>query len=609
MPPEQSANNVIVPSSPFKFLDAYSKDDIDIFFGRDKETDKLYHALSGVKHLLVYGPSGAGKTSLIECGLRNQFSDADWFALTIRKGDNMTASVFNAINDALENKLDLDTTDTEQHTFEYAVQCLFEECYQPIYLLFDQFEELLISGSEEEQRTFFKNLNELISHRVPCRILLIMREEFVGHLSEFEHLCPTIFQNRFRLEKIRIADVKEVILQTLTATQFNNSFKVENPKELTKTILSKLPDNRKEIELTHVQVFLSELWDRAFAKSSESELPVLKSSLVNKNDNLERILDSFLRKQLQAMDKAYGEKIPLEILVCMISERHTKLQITINKLQSDLVTKNISFSKTDLKTAVNDFINRKILREIKINNETHYEISHDILALVIGKSLTEEMQLREKARDIYAIYEEKKGFFSQEDLDYLRPFEVYLPFSDVLQKRIEASEVELENKLKAAEEQVVREKSLRRGVSYVALFAAMVALVAGWFYFESDKANKLAKSNLFLAAVMNEKHAFTKLLIKDFNNNSLEIKYSEIKKLSFERWNINKLFDEIMECKYLEKINLSHNQLIDISSLRKLSNLKSVNLSHNKITDSDILKKLPSITDLNLSNNRIWLPT
>ena len=90
--------------SPFKFLDAYQKEDSHVFFGREKETNDLYEALSGVKHLLVYGPSGAGKTSLIECGLRNQFSDADWFALSIRRGDNINAAVIARINEALEEK-------------------------------------------------------------------------------------------------------------------------------------------------------------------------------------------------------------------------------------------------------------------------------------------------------------------------------------------------------------------------------------------------------------------------------------------------------------------------------------------------------------------------
>jgi AAA+ ATPase superfamily predicted ATPase len=142
-----------IRKSPFKFLDAYQEEDIDLFYGREEETAALYEALSGVKHLLVYGPSGVGKTSLIECGLRNQFSDADWHAITIRKGDHIVKSVFQELDNALEEKLDIG--DFHNLDFAEAIEQLFGELYQPIYLLFDQFEELFISGTEEEQRDFF----------------------------------------------------------------------------------------------------------------------------------------------------------------------------------------------------------------------------------------------------------------------------------------------------------------------------------------------------------------------------------------------------------------------------------------------------------------------
>src|SRR6185295_16057281 len=125
--------------SPFKFLDSYQQADSDVFFGREKETNDLYNALSGVKHLMVYGPSGSGKTSLVECGLRNRFSDADWFAITIRKGADINASVFTGINKALHGKIELDRVtkmpvDT-QIKFGQAVEKLFKERYQPVYLL------------------------------------------------------------------------------------------------------------------------------------------------------------------------------------------------------------------------------------------------------------------------------------------------------------------------------------------------------------------------------------------------------------------------------------------------------------------------------------------
>jgi len=167
--------------SPFKFLDAYSQADEAIFFGREKETEDLYEALSGVKHLLVYGPSGAGKTSLIEC---------DWFALSIRRGDNINTAVFARINEALEEKIKINSKTqlpkNESIQFEQAIEKLFEERFQPVYLLFDQFEELLILGNEKEKNSFFRALDKLIRYKIPCRILLIMREEFIGHLSEFE---------------------------------------------------------------------------------------------------------------------------------------------------------------------------------------------------------------------------------------------------------------------------------------------------------------------------------------------------------------------------------------------------------------------------------------
>jgi hypothetical protein len=511
-------------TSPFKFLDSYQQEDNDIFFGREKETNDLYHALSGVKHLLVYGPSGAGKTSLVECGLRNQFSDADWYALTIRRGTDMTGSVFTEINKALRDKIDLDPEtqrpadpDTD---FGQAIENLFSERYQPVYLLFDQFEELLISGSDTEKRDFFTRLNQLIRYKVPCRVMLIMREEFIGHLSEFEPLCPSIFQHRFRLEKMRKENVKEVIRETLDAPHFRPHFRVENSDQLAESILGKLPDKSREIELSHVQVFLSELWDRAHKESKEEALPVLREGLILEQDDLAGVLDSFLNKQLDELDPIYGEKAPLEALAAMISERHTKLQLSAEALQKDLDTKEVIL-KSPLSSLLRDLEQRRILRTIKAGEQTQYEISHDVLALVVGQNLTKEMQMRAKAADIYRVYEERKGIFSQEDLDYIRPYQQYKAYPPALEQRIRESEdylhaeairiqQEKDEQLAAAQRQAEQERQLREkaesnekrarqrtrlalGVSGLALVLALVAGYLAYKSIESQIALQTAK--------------------------------------------------------------------------------------------------------------------
>lgn len=488
--------------SPFKFLDSYQEEDRDIFFGREKETEALYEALSGVKHLLVYGPSGAGKTSLIECGLRNQFSDADWFALTIRRGTNLNASVFARIQEALEERFEIDPFSQlpvdAGINFGKAIENLFAERYQPIYLLFDQFEELLISGTEEEKQDFFIRLNQLIRYKVPCRMILIMREEFIGHLSEFEPLCPSIFQHRFRLEKMRRGNVLDVIQRTLEARQYQSYFKVEGASALAVKMLSKLPDERREIELAHVQVFLGELWDRAEQMQTVHALPTLHAGLIADGDNLEGVLDHFLKTQLEEMDVVYGEKKAVEVLALLISERHTKIQATAESLQEELKAKEVHLLRT-LDTLLGEFVRRRILRTVKAGSQTQYEISHDVLAKVVGDNLTEEMKLREKARDIYQLFSDREGFLSQEDLDYLRPYERYLAMPAGLKERMVQSEKALAARQKA--ELLVTRKRLRNVVGL--LVGAVSALIAaGYFWYDADVQKNTAQRALLLARTL-----------------------------------------------------------------------------------------------------------
>ena len=73
--------------NPFKFLDAYGKDDGDRFFGRDREIAQLFNAVHASNLVLIYGRSGTGKTSLVQCGLAKKFDDTDWLPVTVRRRD------------------------------------------------------------------------------------------------------------------------------------------------------------------------------------------------------------------------------------------------------------------------------------------------------------------------------------------------------------------------------------------------------------------------------------------------------------------------------------------------------------------------------------------
>ena len=89
--------------SPFKFLDSYSKEDKDIFFGRDQEIDEVYNKIFQDKTLFIYGESGTGKSSLINCGLANKFKDTDWLPVNVRRGDNINDSLINELKKIAPN--------------------------------------------------------------------------------------------------------------------------------------------------------------------------------------------------------------------------------------------------------------------------------------------------------------------------------------------------------------------------------------------------------------------------------------------------------------------------------------------------------------------------
>ena len=187
-------------TSPFKFLDSYTKDDREIFFGREREIEELYHRVFESKIMLVYGVSGTGKSSLIHCGLANKFSETDWLPLVIRRGTNMIDSFAADISSA--SLTEQQSKFNNPGDFKKGVRSLYLDHYKPVFFIFDQFEELFIFGDKEERRTFIQIVKLLTESDLQCRFIFIMREEYMANISEFEKYIHTIFSNRVRIEKM-----------------------------------------------------------------------------------------------------------------------------------------------------------------------------------------------------------------------------------------------------------------------------------------------------------------------------------------------------------------------------------------------------------------------
>ena len=192
-------------SYPFKFLDPYTIEDYDLFFGRTAEVSELYDKVFRSNLMLVYGKSGTGKTSLVQCGLSGRLKDTDWLPLFIRRADDFNESLLKSISSHAKTVIPEDSTTYER------VESLYLDHFKPVFFIFDQFEELLILGKRMEQMRFVRNIASIIDTKLPVKVILVMREEYLADLYDFERILPQIMDNRLRIELMGRNNAREVI--------------------------------------------------------------------------------------------------------------------------------------------------------------------------------------------------------------------------------------------------------------------------------------------------------------------------------------------------------------------------------------------------------------
>ena len=201
---------------PFKFLDSYNQKDKDIFFGRDEEIEALYEMVFQTPILLIYGASGTGKTSLIQCGLAGKFKSYDWLPLTIRRGNDINASLEKQLTDAGGNEVDEDDVVAKDPSKKLTgllrlIKGVYLHNFRPIYLIFDQFEELYVLGNKAEQLQFVEAVKEILKAEQPVKMIFSIREEYLGYLYEFEKEVPQLLRKKLRIEPMTLDKVTDVI--------------------------------------------------------------------------------------------------------------------------------------------------------------------------------------------------------------------------------------------------------------------------------------------------------------------------------------------------------------------------------------------------------------
>jgi hypothetical protein len=416
---------------PFKFLDAYNEDDTGIFFGRDEEISALYDMVFQSDILLVYGASGTGKTSLIQCGLASRFQSHDWLAINIRRGNNLNESLDKALKETggedtvvsgvgsdwknvfmqkIENAESIkDLSEEESQRLWISVrqeemflikqlsplELLFKTIYlryfKPIYLIFDQFEELFIIGTKDEQDEFISRVQEILKIHQPIKMIFSIREEYLGYLDSFEKAIPQLLRKKLRIEPMNYDKVSQVIWGATHFENTNVKLKAGEEEKIIEGIFDKLKGGQKSltIELPYLQVFLDKLYMNKTKDDERQAEAELTLDELKKLGDIGDVLREFLEEQVKCVNQNLVINYPdateeniWKILSPFVTLEGTKEPMSKKNLKDRLP----AIDNGLIDKIIESFVNRRILRKSEM--EDMYEIAHDSLAWRIAEKRT-----------------------------------------------------------------------------------------------------------------------------------------------------------------------------------------------------------------------------
>ncbi len=164
---------------PYRGLDAFTEADAEFFFGRERVVNRLMDRLRREpRFLAALGPSGSGKSSVIQAGLIPQLRQGKvpgsdhWGILLTRPVGHPFEQV------AAEGLIGDD--------LRKAVQSWLRQHPNQtrLVLVIDQFEELLVATPESARWAFAKGLSDLLESPLPITVVIVMRDDFYSRFSQ-----------------------------------------------------------------------------------------------------------------------------------------------------------------------------------------------------------------------------------------------------------------------------------------------------------------------------------------------------------------------------------------------------------------------------------------
>lgn len=384
--------------NPYIGPKSFTYEDRKKFAGRDADITALYRLLIAERIVLLYSPSGAGKSSLVNAGLLPRMSEKGFKIFPVARvnqelppelADSQANRYVFSLLQSLEESLPKEEhiPDAELATLtlnEYLVRRLLPapnpevESYEPRSLLiFDQFEEILTIDpeNEEDRLAFFTQVGEALEESSRWA-LFVAREDYIAGLDPYLRLIPTRLAHTFRLDLLDLQTAQDAIRKPakLVGVEYTEDATQKLVRDLSKVRIQ-LPDGSLQegehygryVEPVHLQVVCQRLWNKM------GDTNTITADYVENLGDVNKALEDFYADQVR--EAAEKLKIPEKDIRTWFDDR----LITATGIRSQvLLEENISGGLDNL--AILYLANKSHLIRGEVRRGIRwYELAHDRL--------------------------------------------------------------------------------------------------------------------------------------------------------------------------------------------------------------------------------------
>ena len=269
IPPAQLANVVRSVVSPYHWLEHFSQRDVTYFFGREALTKELSEELGSQRFLLLAGPAGSGKSSLLDAGLIAKARRAGVNTYMMRPLADARAELARTLGLPPDQPVD-------DERIRLKVEAVVAS--GGLFLGVDQAEELVRGNNREQAAQFLQLLADLRNELGGLQIALAARSDGLQALLAAQPRLRLLERNLHFIDELGREELASAIERPAGCLRVGFA-----PGLVQRIVNDAL--NEPRVPLPIVQLCLSRLWegrsDATITEQAYLDLGGLTGALAN----------------------------------------------------------------------------------------------------------------------------------------------------------------------------------------------------------------------------------------------------------------------------------------------------------------------------------------